>query len=200
MRLIIFFYFLLLCAICAKADKKVNKYVTTLIDAKWKETPLVLEAAEYLNDENPSYFWKFVDTFANYDLRNGNFIFYASSLINRANFFIQLQSHITFFFVVTEKENYDAVVAFAEKYLSQSEVALMKLGLSLRIYSARVEMFTQMAENKNISVFDCYNVVNIGGVFTCSLEVLEELASQVGARTYECACKLISIICILPFI
>ncbi|XP_043524015.1 UDP-glucose:glycoprotein glucosyltransferase isoform X1 [Frieseomelitta varia] len=149
MRLIIFFYFLLLCAICAKADKKVNKYVTTLIDAKWKETPLALEAAEYLNDENPSYFWKFVDTFANYDLRN-----------------------------VTEKENYDAVIAFAEKYLSQSEVALMKLGLSLRIYSARVEMFTQMAENKNISVFDCYNVVNVGGVFTCSLEELEELASQ----------------------
>ena len=43
------------------ADKKINKYVTTLIDAKWKETPLVLEVAEYLNDENPNYFWKFTD-------------------------------------------------------------------------------------------------------------------------------------------
>ncbi|XP_048265271.1 UDP-glucose:glycoprotein glucosyltransferase isoform X3 [Bombus terrestris] len=149
MRLIIFFYFLLLCMIYIKADRRVNKYVTTLIDAKWKETPLALEAAEYLNDENPSYFWKFIDAFANYDLRN-----------------------------VTEKENYDAVIAFAEKYLSQSEVALMKLGLSLRIYSARVEMFTQMAENKNVSIFDCYNVVDVGGVFTCSLEELEELASQ----------------------
>lgn len=43
------------------AEKKVNKYVTTLIDAKWRDTPLVLEVAEYLNDENPNYFWKFID-------------------------------------------------------------------------------------------------------------------------------------------
>lgn len=63
--------------------------------------------------------------------------------------------------------------------MSPSEIALLKLGLSLRIYSARVEMFTQMAENKNVSVFDCYNVVNIGGIFTCSLEELEELINQV---------------------
>lgn len=75
MRLIICLYFLILCTIYIEAEKRVNKYVTTLIDAKWKETPLALEAAEYLNDENPSYFWKFIDNFANYDLRNGNFIF-----------------------------------------------------------------------------------------------------------------------------
>jgi hypothetical protein len=43
------------------AEKRINKYVTTLINAKWKDTPLVLEVAEYLNDENPNYFWKFVD-------------------------------------------------------------------------------------------------------------------------------------------
>jgi len=38
--------------------------VTTLINAKWNETPLVLEAAEYLSDENPSYFWKFIDLYS----------------------------------------------------------------------------------------------------------------------------------------
>ena len=43
------------------AEKQINKYVTTLIDAKWKDTPIVLEVAEYLNDENPNHFWKFVD-------------------------------------------------------------------------------------------------------------------------------------------
>ncbi|XP_029039597.1 UDP-glucose:glycoprotein glucosyltransferase [Osmia bicornis bicornis] len=149
MQLVILFYFLFFCTIHLKADKRINKYVTTVIDAKWQETPLILEAAEYLNDENPSYFWKFVDTFADQDLRNA-----------------------------TEKENYNTIIEFAEKYLSPSEIALLKLGLSLRIYSARVEMFTQMAENKNVSVFDCYNVVNIGGIFTCSLEELEELVNQ----------------------
>lgn len=35
--------------------------MTTLINAKWQETPLVLEVAEYLNDENSNYFWNFVD-------------------------------------------------------------------------------------------------------------------------------------------
>nr|XP_012149315.1 PREDICTED: UDP-glucose:glycoprotein glucosyltransferase isoform X2 [Megachile rotundata] len=149
MQLIILFYFLLLCSTHLKADKRINKYVTTVIDAKWRETPLILEAAEYLNDENPNYFWKFIDTFANRDLRN-----------------------------VTARESYDIIIEFAEKYLSPSEIALLKLGLSLRIYSARVEMFNQMAENKNVSVFNCYNVVNIGGVLTCSLEELENLIDK----------------------
>ncbi|XP_076640007.1 UDP-glucose-glycoprotein glucosyltransferase [Colletes latitarsis] len=141
------FPLLLLCVTNLEADKRVNKYVTTLIDAKWKETPLALEAAEYLSDENSNYFWKFIDTFADYNFGN-------------------------------ERDNYNAIITFAEEYLSPSEVALLKLGLSLRIYSARVEMFTQMAENKNISSLDCYNIVDVGGEFTCSLEELENLVNQ----------------------
>ncbi|XP_076281321.1 UDP-glucose-glycoprotein glucosyltransferase isoform X2 [Lasioglossum baleicum] len=155
----IIIYLLVLCTTHLEADKKVNKYVTTLIDAKWKETPLMLEAAEYLSDENPNYFWKLVDTFATNDFRN-----------------------------VAERDNYNNIIEFAEKFLSLSEVALLKLGLSLRIYSARVEMFTQMAQNKNISKFDCYNVVDIGGRFTCSIEELDELLNQetwVNPDTYS---------------
>ena len=61
MWIFILLYPLLLSLEPIVADKKVNKYVTTLIDAKWRDTPLVLEVAEYLNDENPNYFWKFID-------------------------------------------------------------------------------------------------------------------------------------------
>lgn len=60
---VLFFYLLLLCSTQLRADK-INKYVTTLINAKWNETPLALEAAEYLNDENRSYFWKFIDAYS----------------------------------------------------------------------------------------------------------------------------------------
>lgn len=60
---VLFFYILLLCSTPFRADK-INKYVTTLINAKWNETPLVLEAAEYLNDENSNYFWKFIDAYS----------------------------------------------------------------------------------------------------------------------------------------
>ncbi|KAG7199513.1 hypothetical protein KM043_014130 [Ampulex compressa] len=151
MWFLVLFYTLLLCSKELNANKKHSKYVTTLIDAKWNETLLALEAAEYLHDENPSHYWKFIDTFAstNNNLQNA-----------------------------TEKDNYNVIIKFAEKNLSPSEVALLKLGLSLRIYSARVEMFSQMAINKNISKLDCDNVVDVGGKFTCSLEKLDELIKQ----------------------
>ncbi len=48
-----------------------SKTVSTLLNAKWNSTPTALEIAEFLNDEDPSYFWAFledlsanVDTFA----------------------------------------------------------------------------------------------------------------------------------------
>ncbi len=41
--------------------RKKSKFVTTLIDAKWYQTPIVLEIAEYLAEENINWFWSFVD-------------------------------------------------------------------------------------------------------------------------------------------
>lgn len=43
------------------ASKQKAKSVTTLIEAKWEVTPLVLEIAEYLRDENEYFLWEFVD-------------------------------------------------------------------------------------------------------------------------------------------
>lgn len=57
---------------------------------------------------------------------------------------------------------------------------MFKLGLSLRIYSARVEMFSQMAVNKNVLSYGCNNIVDVGGTFTCSLEDIDKLLEQVG--------------------
>lgn len=34
--------------------------ITTLINAKWKQTPLHMEIAEYLADENKNLFWDFI--------------------------------------------------------------------------------------------------------------------------------------------
>lgn len=69
-----------------------------------------------------------------------------------------------------------------EKFLSPAEVSLMKLGLSLRIYSARVEMFCQMAENKDISFLTCNNFIDVGGKYVCSLDQLEELLNHVSIK------------------
>lgn len=48
-------------------SKKKPKSVTTVIDAKWEVTPLVLEMAEYLFEENPTSFWNFVDAISSLD-------------------------------------------------------------------------------------------------------------------------------------
>ncbi|KAJ8942875.1 hypothetical protein NQ314_009939 [Rhamnusium bicolor] len=43
---------------------KKSKSVTTLLEAKWEATPLVLEVAEYLADENVDFYWSFIDSIA----------------------------------------------------------------------------------------------------------------------------------------
>jgi UDP-glucose:glycoprotein glucosyltransferase len=49
------------CVAPSVASKQKTKSVTTLIEAKWEVTPLVLELAEYLRDENENFLWEFVD-------------------------------------------------------------------------------------------------------------------------------------------
>lgn len=75
MQLSLFLYSLLTFLICINANKQNNKYVSTLIVAKWRETPIALEAAEYLSDENPNHFWKFIDKYSHriQNLENCNY-------------------------------------------------------------------------------------------------------------------------------
>ncbi|KAK0098278.1 hypothetical protein PV326_009913 [Microctonus aethiopoides] len=149
-------YFSIVCLLLMSvhiisSERTFNKYVTTLINAKWKETPIILEVSEYLNEENSNYFWKFIEVAYQNE----------SSLNNH----------------VTDKEKYDNAIELATKFLSPSEIAVLKLSLSLRIYSARVEMFSQMAVNKN-NIPNCNNFVDIGGKFTCSADELDELTDS----------------------
>ena len=38
-----------------------TRTVSTLLNAKWNSTPTALEIAEFLNDEDPLYFWSFLE-------------------------------------------------------------------------------------------------------------------------------------------
>lgn len=55
------FVVLLLSLQCSTAKRK-PKSVTTLLEAKWDRTPLILEVAEFLADENPEFYWRFIDS------------------------------------------------------------------------------------------------------------------------------------------
>lgn len=46
----------------AELKTKKSKSVTTLLEAKWEATPLILEVAEYLADENLDFYWSFIDS------------------------------------------------------------------------------------------------------------------------------------------
>lgn len=45
--------------------KQKAKTVTTLIEAKWEVTPVVLEIAEYIGDESINDYWSFIDDISN---------------------------------------------------------------------------------------------------------------------------------------
>lgn len=49
----------LTCDVLGQNQK--SKIVTTVLNTKWSHTPLVLEAAEFLAEENGEYFWDFLD-------------------------------------------------------------------------------------------------------------------------------------------
>ncbi|XP_074098561.1 UDP-glucose-glycoprotein glucosyltransferase [Cotesia typhae] len=143
---------LLISSCISNADKKHNKYVTTLINGKWKDTPIVLEVSEYLNDENSNLFWSFVDLICKQE----------DGFITQG----------------TDKEIYNRVMKLAETLVTPTGLPVLKLSLSLRIYSARVEMFSQMAVNKE-NIPDCNNFIDVGGnTFTCSAEQVEELINN----------------------
>lgn len=56
-------FFILINNVQTKSKKA--KSVTTLLEAKWSVTPLVLEIAEYLADENFQLYWDYIDAISN---------------------------------------------------------------------------------------------------------------------------------------
>ena len=55
------FYLLQLSTSDVADGKGKTKTVSTLLNAKWNSTPTALEIAEFLNDEDPLYFWSFLE-------------------------------------------------------------------------------------------------------------------------------------------
>lgn len=49
------------CVPLVAAESSQSYPITTLINAKWTQTPLYLEIAEYLADEQPGLFWDYVE-------------------------------------------------------------------------------------------------------------------------------------------
>lgn len=124
-----------------------SKSVTTLLEAKWERTPLVLEVAEYLADENTELLWNYIDLICS-----------LNPPLNK---------------IGNERQQYDVMLKEATKVLTPSQLSILKFSLSLHIYSPEVQMFQQIATENDIP--DCSCVVDVGGKLSCDLKEISSL-------------------------
>lgn len=66
----------------------------------------------------------------------------------------------------------------ASRLITSSQLALLKLGLSMHIYSPKVQMYEQMAQERNLP--PCPAVADVGGILTCDVGELKKLIKKVS--------------------
>ncbi|XP_063681631.1 UDP-glucose:glycoprotein glucosyltransferase 1-like isoform X2 [Bolinopsis microptera] len=93
------------------------KYVSSVLNANWRGTPLFLETSEFFAEEDSALFFKFAEEFGGDE---------SSS---------------------SEKDDYEELIEAASEMLPTVSVSLLKLSLSLRQYSPRLDMFNKIAES-----------------------------------------------------
>lgn len=139
----------LLTAIGVSSKKHPGKLVTTLINARWEVTPLVLEVAEFIADESPDEFWSFVDDITNL----------VPPLVE----------------IGSEKQQYDKSLELAARVLSPVKMNMLRVSLSLHVYSPKVEMYGQMAVERGVK---CPAAVDFDGRLFCQVKELKEAISR----------------------
>lgn len=135
-----------------EAKTKKSKSVTTLLEAKWLSTPLVLEVAEYLADENIDSYWSYIDSI---------------SSLNPP-----LKS------IENDQERYRVMLKHAAKLVTPAQMSVLKLALSLHIYAPKVQMFGQIAQERKLPL--CTAVADVGGQLTCDTIQMTDILKKVS--------------------
>ncbi|XP_073840354.1 UDP-glucose-glycoprotein glucosyltransferase [Musca autumnalis] len=135
----------------AETTTKSKSYpITTLINAKWEQTPLHLEIAEYLSDENPNLYWDFVKDAADLDTPLASYD--------------------------TESQSYNAVLKLVRKGLTEIQLPLMKLVVSMHSLTPRIQTHFQIASDV-LSKSKCPEAttfVQVDNELLCSFEELRK--------------------------
>jgi UDP-glucose:glycoprotein glucosyltransferase len=71
---------------------------------------------------------------------------------------------------VTDKAYFDRAIELVGLLLSPAQIAVLKFALSLHVYSPRVEMFSQIAGERNIV---CPVAADVGGTIVCTVDELK---------------------------
>ncbi|TMS21660.1 UDP-glucose:glycoprotein glucosyltransferase 1 [Larimichthys crocea] len=140
----------LLSAVSGAAD---SKAVTTTLTTKWADTPLLLEASEFLAEESQEKFWDFVESSQNIEGEHDD----------------------------TDQAYYDLIVKKASAVLSSVQVNMLKFALSLRAYSSTVYSFQQIASNEPPPT-GCSAFFSVHGEKTCDADALAALLKTAPER------------------
>ncbi|XP_005798400.1 UDP-glucose:glycoprotein glucosyltransferase 1 isoform X2 [Xiphophorus maculatus] len=140
----------LLSLVSSAAD---SKAITTTLATKWADTPLLLEASEFLAEESQDKFWDFVEANQNIEGEHDD----------------------------TDQAYYELIVKKASALLSSVQLNMLKFALSLRAYSATVHSFQQIASTEH-PPSGCSAFISVHGEKSCAPESLAMLLKTATER------------------
>ncbi|XP_040281240.1 UDP-glucose:glycoprotein glucosyltransferase 2 isoform X1 [Bufo bufo] len=138
---------LLLCALSCLSAQAAAKGVTTSLAAKWPESPLLLEASEFIAEEGNDKFWQFLGT------------------VQEVTIYKNKDSEYSYYSLILKK---------AGQFLSNLQISLLKFALSIRAYSPTVQMFQQIAADEPPPE-GCGAFASIHGKHTCKASQIKNL-------------------------
>ncbi|XP_039487876.2 UDP-glucose:glycoprotein glucosyltransferase [Drosophila santomea] len=123
--------------------------ITTLINAKWTQTPLYLEIAEYLADEQAGLFWDYVSGVTKLD-----------TVLNEYD---------------TESQQYNAALELVKSHVSSPQLPLLKLVVSMHSLTPRIQTHFQLAEElRGSGSCQSYTFAQVGSELACSFNELQK--------------------------
>ncbi|XP_055601750.1 UDP-glucose:glycoprotein glucosyltransferase [Uranotaenia lowii] len=146
---------LLLVSQSVSANSKSHP-VTTQLSAKWGMTPIQLEIAEFIEEENVNLFWDYVE------------------LLNKIPG--------SLYHYDTDEKRYSKAITLAENLLGIGQTRLLKLSLSLHSFSTKVQAHLQVA-HEILKQGDCDSTafVSIGGKLACDVDELYSVLKSIDA-------------------
>lgn len=128
--------------------------MTARLAAKWPETPLLLEASEFMAEESNEKFWQFLDT------------------VKELAIYKQTES---------DYSHYNLILKKAGQFLDNLHINLLKFAFSLRAYSPTIQMFQQIAADEP-PPDGCDAFVVIHKKHTCKINEIKKLLKKATSR------------------
>ncbi|EDW79389.1 uncharacterized protein Dwil_GK20450 [Drosophila willistoni] len=123
--------------------------ITTLINAKWTQTPLYLEIAEYLADEQSGLFWDYVDGVTKLETALKDYD--------------------------TESQQYNAALQLVKSHVSPPQLPLLKLVVSMHSLTPRIQTHFQLADElRSSGACEGSTFAQVGTELACSFADLQK--------------------------